>query len=200
MEKESKVKKVTLDTNCIVSLEINDGNAFYIRELIKLHLEKKTKLGVVAISGSERNRERNYPNNYNEFQKRLENAGLENVDILLPMLYWDICFWDHGLLTNDQMEKLEREIHEILFPNIEYDIKKFCEINNLDLEDKNSPLYQKWINMKCDVQMIWAHIYHKRDIFVTDDDNYRKESKLPALIKLAAGQIFKPKDVLQFLS
>ena len=192
--------KITLDTNVIVSLEENRASAPVIKELIELHNKGEVKLGVVAISGSERNREGTYPKNYNEFQNKLENVGLENVDILIPMEYWDICFWDHGLWSDDQMEKLEREIHEILFPNIEFDFQKYCEKNSINLNDTNTKQYRKWRNAKCDVQMIWAHIYFKRDVFITEDDNFRKKSKIEELLRLGAGKILEPQNTLQYVN
>jgi hypothetical protein len=53
-----------------------------------------------------------------------------------------------------------------------------------------------WRNRNCDVQAIWSHIHHKRDVFVTSDCNFHKADKKAALIALGAGRIEHPEGAL----
>lgn len=55
-------------------------------------------------------------------------------------------------------------------------------------------LSHKWLNAKCDVLALWSHIYYGGDIFVTSDENFHKEKKLPHLLHLGAGAILRPYD------
>jgi len=70
----------------------------------------------------------------------------------------------------------------------------YCRANSIDLPN-NSPT-GTWRNRKCDVQAIWSHIHHKRDVFVTSDCNFHKADKKAALIALGAGRIEHPEGAL----
>ncbi len=181
---------VTLDTNCIIDLEENRPNAIYIKELIRFHINKKINLKVIGISASELTKRKTYSSDISEFKEKLNLVSLDNVEILKPIGYWGITFWNWCLWSGDELLKLEKKIHNILFPNIPF------ELNNTD---KNSRLYKKWRNAKCDVQAIWCHIWYKGDIFVTNDQNFLKKTKKEKLIIIGAREILYPKDVVEFL-
>jgi len=89
----------------------------------------------------------------------------------------------------------ELSIHNILFPDIEFKYKDYC------LEKQINPLETKfdwkWLNAKCDVQVLWSHIHYGGGILVTSDNNFHKESKKPLLISLGAADILKPKEALK---
>ena len=88
------------------------------------------------------------------------------------------------------MEKLEKDIHEILFPGIEFLWTAFCEARSLSGDGQI--LESDWRNSKCDVQALWAHIHHRRDVFVTSDRNFHSASKRATLMSLGSGQIAFP--------
>jgi hypothetical protein len=88
------------------------------------------------------------------------------------------------------MEDLERQIHEVLFSNIEFRWLDFCSIRGWD--PNAQPLDAKWRNAKCDVQALWSHIHHRRDVFVTRDRIFHAVTKMPTLVALGAGQIVYP--------
>jgi hypothetical protein len=119
------------------------------------------------------------------------------------MAYWDISFWDQCLWPDEAMRKLEHEIHSILFPTVPFLWEDYCRSNSLDpLDPPPNPStgkWQKWRNCKCDVQAIWSHIHHKRDVFVTSDTNFHKADKKEALIALGAGRIEHPDGALSLL-
>ncbi len=86
-----------------------------------------------------------------------------------------MCYLDHSLPAGDDMLELDYSLHNILFPNIEPEYKEFCRAENFDTE----ALHPKWRNAKIDVQMLWCHIYHTKDIFVSRDRNFeRKKDEL----------------------
>lgn len=105
-------------------------------------------------------------------------------------MYLNLCFLGYCILSSDELEKLDKEIHSILFPRIPYEWKEYAKINGLDINDP-SP---KWINLRCDVISMWCHIYYKNDIFITSDNNFFRINKYRKLLALGAGKIMTPKD------
>ncbi|MFC1551014.1 hypothetical protein ACFL6P_00475 [Candidatus Latescibacterota bacterium] len=193
------MKKITIDTNCIIDLEEERESEKYVRSLIKMHGERKISLRVVSIGASERKIEGSYVANFREFKDKLEKVGLDKVEILRPIGYYGISFWGQGLWANEKMIELEEKIHKILFPGYEFKCKEYFE--SLDAEySHDSPLYHKWRNAKCDVLSLWAHIHFHGDVFVTSDKNFHKQSKKSDLINLGAGAILTPEETIFFLN
>ncbi len=189
---------LTFDTNCIIDLEESRPAATPLKALISLHDQQKINVRVVAISASERKPNGTYASNFTEFQQKIATIGLGHAEILQPIGYWDIVFFDWCLWADDQMGELDRKIHDILFPQIDFNYGDFC--NKRGINPNNVKLSPKWLNAKCDVLAMWCHIYHVGDIFVTSDDNFHKQTKKPALISLGAKNILKPQDALIKLS
>jgi len=189
---------VTLDTNCIIDLEEGRDEAFYIKALVNMHENRRINLRVVAISASERKPGGEFASNFTEFKEKIATVGLAHVEILKPIGHFDITFWDWCLFADDQMVDLERRVHEILFPKIDFDYGEFCRKHGLD--PASGKIDKRWLNAKCDVLALWSHIYHGGGIFVTTDHNFHKKSKKAALIALGAGDILRPKDALARLT
>jgi len=181
---------VTLDMNCIVDLEEGSATAPYIRKMIRMHKDRKINLRVVAISASERKPDGTYASNFNEFKERVAGLGLIDVEILKPIAYFGIAFFDYCVFGGGQLSELERKIQEILFPTIEVEYKEFCRKRGLNLNEKE--MWRKWVNAKCDVLALWSHIWNGDGIFVTTDNNFHKKTKKPRLIALGAGEILTP--------
>jgi hypothetical protein len=183
----------TLDTNCIIAVEKNEPVAGAIRKLID-HL---ADVAVVAMSASEKPKGRRSIRNFSEFQDRLAGLGWDHVNIILPMKYWDITFWDHDLWIDDgAMTDLERQIHTILFPTTQFLWQDYCRAKGIS--STQTPFGTRWGNHKCDVQAIWSHINAGRSVFVTTDNNFLKTKK-PALIALGAGRIEHPEEAIHLL-
>jgi len=181
---------VTLDMNCIVDLEEGKPTAPYIEKMIQMHKDRIINLRVVAISASERKPDGTYASNFNEFKERIASLGLIDVEILAPIKYWDITFWDYSLWSGQKLEELERKIHEILFPKIEFEFSDYCKKHGLNHNDGKA--WRSWVNKKCDVLALWSHIWNGGGIFVTKDRNFHKKTKKPRLIALGAGEILTP--------
>lgn len=186
--------KLTLDTNCIIDLEENGSNAPPLQSLISLNDSGKIDLRVVAISASERKLDGTYASNFSEFQQKIANVGLGHVEILAPMCYLDMSYLDWCVASDEQTEAFERKIHEILFPNIEFEYGEYCR--NHDLDSTDSKIDARWRNAKCDVQAMWCHIAYGGDIFITSDKNFHKATKKPGLIALGAGDILIPQEAV----
>jgi hypothetical protein len=94
--------------------------------------------GSAGQSASENQRRRPYKN-FAEFCDYLSPIGLGHLNIILPMCYLDVSFLDHCLLSDDNMDSLERQIHSILFlPS------NFCGRNGLDqLTDRLASNWRK---------------------------------------------------------
>ena len=187
--------KITLDHNCLIALEKNESEAPYIKKLIAMHDDKKVIIRVVGIGASERLPGGTYAANFDEFKKRIAAVGLAHVEILQPISYWDITFWDWGIWSDDQMIQLERKIHGVLFPNIEFDYALFYQRKGLNPSSKE--IDRRWRNAKCDVLTIWSHIYYGGDIFVTNDiPAFLRKTKKARLIAVGAGDILTPQETV----
>lgn len=173
------IQLYTLDTNCIIDLEENRPDAIHVRKMIADHDSGIINLAVVAISASERQLGGKPVWDYSTFENKLKNVGINHLEQLIPMKYWDVTFWGHDMWDGDSV--LEKKIHDILFPG--EPIEKPQEFGFSDRE---------WKNHKCDVQIAWAHVYHNRDVLVTSDDNYHKKSV--ELAKIGLNKIIKPSD------
>jgi hypothetical protein len=186
--------KITLDTNCIIALEENRTEAADIRKLIELDRNKEIQVAVVGISASENMPGGGGADSFAWFQDKLSRVGLAQNEILRPMGYWGITFWDWALWSDDEMEDLAKKIHSILFPNCEYNYTAHCKM--MSIEPNEDHIEQKWRNRLCDVLVAWSHVFHGRDILVTCDRNFLKESKQAALIDLGCRHICAPKEAV----
>jgi hypothetical protein len=184
------LRRFTLDTNCLIAIDEGRSAAAAVRTLADSHTEGLADVAVVAMSASENQQGGYRLRNFSGFQSRLTALGLNHLNIVLPMAYFDISFLDHCLLTDGSMLALERKIHSILFPSVQFlwqDHWRDMAINPPpELPDR------KWRNCKCDVQAVWSHIYSGRDVFVTSDKNFHKDDKKAALVALGAGRIEYP--------
>ncbi|MGH8246730.1 MAG: hypothetical protein ACREUU_09890 [Gammaproteobacteria bacterium] len=187
----------TLDTNCIIAVDESRSEAAFIRELVQAHKAGVAAVGLVAISASERQQAGGHIENFSEFKERVAKLGLGDLDLLEPMLYWDVTFWDFCLWCDEPMEELERGIHEVLFPGIPFLWVDYCAANGLDPKADHPD--RKWRNAKCDVQAFWSHAYRKRDVFVTSDRNFHTNSRKSSLIALAGGRIETPESAVTLL-
>ena len=169
---------------------IRAAEARAVQTLVNAHTERKTNVALFAISASERQKGNGHLEEFSTFQERLASLGLGHLELLHPMLYFDVTFWDASLLSDEKMEALERSIHEVLFPNIPFLWFDYCAANGLDSTAETPD--RKWKNAKCDVQAFWSHAWNKRDIFVTSDGNFHKDLKKSQLIALAGGNIETP--------
>ena len=110
---------------------------------------------MAAITASENPQKRSPPKTWPEFHDLLARIGLADAEILKPMWYWDVTFWDEGLWVDDNMVGLESSVHAILFPSLRMD----------DHSDE-----RRWRNAKCDVQMVWTAMWNDVEVLITGDD------------------------------
>ena len=184
---------VTFDTNLLIDVEEKRAGFEQLLEILALHNTGKIKICIPAIAASEKLFDAQHTPNYRLFENYLSNLGIKDFEELIPLAYWDMCFFDHCLFAGNESVALDHSIHKILFPNIEPECRDFCEKRGLPLNDVDP----KWRNAKIDVQMLWCHIYHKKDIFITRDENFkRKSSELNS--KLCKVVIMTPIDFLDY--
>jgi hypothetical protein len=167
-----------------------------IRSLADAHAAGTAAVAVVAISASERQTGGHYIDNFAQFRGRMAALGLAHLDILQPIMYWDITFWDYSLWSDHAMQALEQQIHEVLFPNAEFLWQDYCRAHALD---PSSTPTGRWRNRKCDVLAIWSHIHGNRDVFVSSDGNFHIAAKKAALVALGARHIEYPDDAVSLL-
>lgn len=183
--------RFTLDTNCILDVEDKRPNAPFLRQLVGLHQKDGIVIGVSAIGASERQRAGGYAQSFAEFQAKLKAIGFDALELLRPLAYWDIAYWDY-CVGPDENDTLENDIHNVLFPNIEFLWVAYASSRGLSVEAHDS----KWRNAKCDVLALWCHIKHRGNVFVTSDSNFHAETKHKRLEALGAKTIAFPMDAL----
>ena len=188
--------RFSLDTNCIYAIEEDRPEAVALRELVSAHSMGAADVALVAISASERQRHRPVES-FDEFSRRIEKLGLDNMEKLQPMFYWDVTFWDFSFEPEDDWKRAEEEIHCILFSHTEFLWSDYCAKRGIPIDDMHSDV--KWKNEKCDVQAYWSHIYAGRNVFVTSDGNFHKKSKSAALAKRFGGRMATPAQALQLI-
>lgn len=188
--------KVTLDNNCLISLKNNDGEYVEIKALVDLH-PKQITLCIPAIAASENQRGGLLHSNFAQFQEFLAEIGCERCELLNPMLYLDVSYFDHAIFSDEQMLAAERKIHDILFPNIPFQYTEYCR--RFELYSVDGVVDRKWRRAKCDVQAMWCHIHCNGDIFVTQDNNYHKATKKAKLVAVGAQEILRPSECLSKL-
>ena len=186
----------TLDTNCVIAVDESRLEATFVRDLVDAHRTGVASVSLVAISASERQQTGGHIDNFSAFKERVVKLGFGELDLLEPMMYWDITFWDFSLWCDEPMEGLERSIQQVLFPNIECSWTDYCAASD-PISDRFS---EKWRNAKCDVQCFWSHAYRHRDVFVTSDRNFHAKSKRSKLIALAGGRIETPESAARLLT
>jgi hypothetical protein len=182
-------ERFTLDTNCLIDVEERRPDAPFIRELVARH-GNGINVAVSAIGASERQRNKRYAENFSEFQEKLKAIGFDRLELLPPLAYWDVCFWDHCVM-GDGTDTLESDIHAVLFPSIEFLWPDYAKARDLPVD---GALDKNWRNAKCDVLGLWCHIKHGGGVFVTSDSNFHAVTKQDRLRALGVGAIAYPKE------
>lgn len=171
-----------LDTNCLIDLaEDGEPAAALARIVSNLHAGEH-RLVVAAITASENPRKGSPPKTWLEFTDLLTRIGLAGVEILKPMGYWGVTFWDEGLWVGDDMVALESSIHATLFPSFAMD------------DDTDE---RRWRNAKCDVQVVWTAMWNGVDVLITSDQKI--VSRAPKLAQIRPIDILTPPSFLRAL-
>lgn len=161
----------TFDTNCMYAIEEGRPEAKKLLHCVDAARLKKIDLALLAISASEKQKGGAYLTSFEAFKTRVANIGLSDFELLKPMGYYDVTYWDWAIYVDDETLNLEKEIHKILFPKQTFEFH--CPIDD-PLHDLQ---WRKWINRKCDTQALWCHIHYARDVFVTSDSNFFRRWK-----------------------
>lgn len=178
--------RVAIDTNILVDLEKQSERSQVLATLLNARSLPSVRVCVPAIIASERGPGGSLLRDFGMFQQRLGELGLGEADLLLPMLHLDVSFPDHALLSDTEMEDLERRIHHVLFPELPFDYSGYCTAVGRSANGEEHD--RRWRNVKCDVQVLWSHIWHKTDILVTADCNFHKATKKAEIARLSPGR------------
>ena len=166
----------TLDHNCLIDLEEDGAPAHPLKTLITAHRQGCATLRVVAVGASERTREGSSLTQYGVFEARLQRLDLCDLPVIKPLGVYDVTYYDHCLLADDEMVDLHDDLKKILFPG-------------------TASLTR---SQQCDVLSMWAHIYHGGDTFITRAGNFSHHAN--ELATKGAGAIMSPADALAALA
>jgi hypothetical protein len=190
------MRTFTLHPDCIIAIDESSEAAAFVRTLADAHKAGKANVAVVALSVAERQKTGSYLDDFDAFRDRLAVLDLAHLEILKPMAYFDISFPDRCVEADDAMQAFEKQIHDILFPGCEFTWEDYCDENGID---SSLTPHGPWRECKCGVQLMWAHIHNKRDVFVTADDAFHNSAKKAALVALGAGQIERPEQAVALI-
>ncbi len=197
---------ITFDHNLLIDLESDNGaTGKALRQLVSLHDAEQITIRVSAIGASERLKGKTYVPDFSAFHERVRRLSQREFEILRPLGYYDITYWDWCMYADDGTpeNELEQKIHEVLFPEIEFKWQAYAQVNGEDpnqAAQTQSREWQKWRNRKCDVLTIWCHIYYAGDAFVTTDDHFHQATKKPVLISLGAKSILYPAEAASWIT
>lgn len=181
---------LTLDTNCLIDLEEEREGYEFIIGLKNLSQQKIVNLGIPAIIASEKIIKYKRITSFNEFKEFLNNIDFGGFQLLLPPLYYGLTFWDYSMWSSQEIEELVSKIERILFNST----------SDVDGSHDNGKKYEKWRNTTCDVLMFWSHVYYKRDVFITNDKNFHKQTKKQELLSLGTKNILTPRQAFDYYS
>ena len=188
------MRTFTLDSSCIDAINEGRAEVKFIRMLADAHTAGKAKVAVLALSVAEKRQFGSYFDDLDAFRDHLAAIDLARLEILEPMAYFDISFPECSIKADETAAALEKQIHDILFPQSEFDWPDYADARGLD-PDSLSP-QGDWRRQKCAVQDMWAHIQNKREVFVTADDEFHNPTKKAALLTLGAGRIERPAEAV----
>ncbi|HBA27742.1 MAG TPA: hypothetical protein DCY98_10215 [Nitrospinae bacterium] len=176
--------KITLDHNCIIHLENDTDVGKAVRAIVT---SIANECFVVNIGASEMRKKGVRPDRYEKFEELLGQVGISHLPRLNPMVILDVTFFDRCVFGDDSTIKLAGKIEDALFGESER-----IDIATVGLD---SPEGCQWLNRLCDVHGMWCHIQNGNDVFLTTDNNFSKETKLPKLLALGAGRICQPHEL-----
>jgi len=191
------MRTFTLDSSCIEAINEGRAEVKFIRMLADAHTAGKAKVAVVALSAAEKRQVGSYFDDLDAFRDHLAAVDLAHLEILKPMACFDISFPGWCIEPDDTVTTFEKKIHDILFPQSEFDWPDFADAHGFD-PDSLSP-QGDWRRYKCAVLEMGAHISNKRDVFVSADDEFHKPAKKAALLTLGAGRIERPAEALSLV-
>lgn len=186
--------QVSLDTNLLIDLEEKREGFENVREIVQLHKNGRIKLCIPSIIASEKLMRGQGISNFGVFSSYLESLGITEYEEIMPLMYLGMCYLGHALLAGKKLIETEHIIHRILFPKIEPDYRDYCKARNIS--DKNG-VAKEWRNAKVDVQLLWSHMHHKKDIFITRDVNFKKKER-EINEKIGKTSIMTPKEFLEY--
>ena len=197
---------VCLDWNCVIGLEEEREYSPSLRQIREWYKQGKIAMCISSPSRLE-NAQRTDPDNpfptvinEAEWQKKMAATGLEGVELRSattrsyapPLMTFD----------NSLDMLIRRKIHQLLFPDIDYDYIDYCARKGVEpvfsqgfpnltqafqaASKKQWRVHRDWNNAKCDALSLDAFSTWSQpgDIFVTKDGDFDKEKlKEPFVIQ-----------------
>ncbi|MDX8353483.1 hypothetical protein [Cognatiyoonia sp. IB215182] len=167
----------TFDTNCLIDLDEKRPASQFVWELIDAHRQGIVSVAFVSVSASERQKGDYYLPSYQDFVDRLETLGVQDIPQIMGMFYWGLSYWGQCIYGDKLGIARELALHKALFPKIPFYFAEYAKKTGLSEGDTQKKEAKKWRNAWCDRQMVWAHDYHKRDVFVSSDGNFKSLAK-----------------------
>jgi hypothetical protein len=186
--------KITLDNNCLISLDTQDKDSPAIRQILHLHKKGIAQVFIPEIAASENLQGGKRHENFREFEQFLVKIGCYDCGRLAPLCHVDVTYIDHCVVSTSELDELEESVHRILFPKMPFRYADYCRLKGI--APNSGIIDKKWRRARCDVSAMWCHIHYVNDVFVTNDSNFHKATKKPRLLALGAKEILRPIEVV----
>src|SRR5262249_5876824 len=145
---------LTFDMNSLIELERETPATRYLEAITHLHELARVDLQLVAISAAERQPDGIYAMDLYEFKRRVAALGLGRARLLQPAFRWGITFPEWSVWADAAAEQLERAVHGIVFPRIDFTWQETLQHVSLPAEgeeqgitlsdDAKQALYGRW--------------------------------------------------------
>ena len=187
--------KFALDTNCIIELDEQRAHAVELRQLSELAKFGLIHLSILGISASENQKGGGSLPSFSDFTARLLRLDLGHLEILKPIGFWDVTYWDWSLNCETHDFQVLDNIWKVLFPKISSSWLDYAKSKKADEQDTSTRTYLKWRNALCDAQIAWATVKYGQDVLVTlNTKDFQKNSL--ALKSVGIRSILTPSEAL----
>jgi hypothetical protein len=185
------MEEVIFDTNLVIDVENKREGYEKIISLLEEEKKANLKIHVPAIVASEKTISGQKITNFNQFKEYMKNLGFKNVELLKPICYLGMCFSNYCILAGEEIVKLPREIHKLLFDRIEFDHQEYCKNRNID---HKLGIQKEWRNALIDTLVLWSAVYYGKNILVTRDGNFHRNKE--TILSKWKVQVKQPAELL----
>ncbi len=194
--------KITLDWNCIISVENDEVAKDDILVLVEAHRSAKIDVALLATSASENTKSKRFPGNASLFRDRVKKLGFDHLPIVpMPAVsdlsYYDFCYW---VEDSDEFNSTFDKIWSVIASRTSRDFESYLTPTQALADGAiQSEECSKWRNSWCDVMSAYSHIHAKRDVFVTQNTKDFQAHSV-RLAELGMTSIKSPNETVAYLT
>jgi hypothetical protein len=189
-----QVTSYTLDPDILIAAARSSRDADFLRALGQSHAEGKADIAIVGLAPID---ERGIV--YASLDDTLHALGLQALRLILPMCDDEPDVLDRCAPRTEAVIQQQLAIHNVLFPNRAFELGEARRRHGVSDDAENPKFRRKWLEARRNVQCAWAHIDNRREVLITDNQNFFKRTKRPGLQVLGISRIERLETVASSL-